>query len=524
MRLALGVRGPFSMAIEIGPHPALKMPTLQTIQEVSGQEMPYSGTLIRGDSGTEAFASMLGSVWLALGSGMIDYQRFDKESTPESRAPRILKNLPTYQWDHDRAYWHESRTSVQFRGGKGNFHTLLGTKCPDGTAKEIRWRNYLHPREMPWLADHQIQGQMVFPAAGYVSAAAELIVDQYGLDFIQMIDFQDFEVGQALTFEADSGIEVIYSFTIIESQETELKATFNCYSDSNRGSSGSVLHASAQVLVAFGNTSYNLPPPGRSNTDSFLGVEEKRFYDSVAEIGYGYTGPFAALSGLRRRMDEATGTIAVPNTPHSGQAFLIHPATLDGAIQSIMLAYSFPGDGRLRTLYLPTKIDRIRVDPAACRAAAIPGSSLPFFSSVADGIFAELSGDVEIYSMSNQTTIIQLEGLHTTPLVPLSSATDVPMFTEMTWGPEIPSLCDLVTAPELDKEQVKMTLDLERVAFFYLRQLSVLSESRDIATEHRPFLSYANSCVSRVASCEQSFARPEWVNDTIDDISRALEG
>ena len=37
---ACTVLGPFDCALEVGPHPTLKGPALQTIQEISGTELP----------------------------------------------------------------------------------------------------------------------------------------------------------------------------------------------------------------------------------------------------------------------------------------------------------------------------------------------------------------------------------------------------------------------------------------------------------------------------------------------------
>lgn len=39
--------GGYQVAIEVGPHPALKVPAIQTIQEVLGKTIPYYGALKR---------------------------------------------------------------------------------------------------------------------------------------------------------------------------------------------------------------------------------------------------------------------------------------------------------------------------------------------------------------------------------------------------------------------------------------------------------------------------------------------
>jgi hypothetical protein len=47
---------------------------------------------------------------------------------------------------------------------------LDGVKCPDGTDNQLRWRNYLHPREVPWLGHHQVQGHSTPPSSSSTNA------------------------------------------------------------------------------------------------------------------------------------------------------------------------------------------------------------------------------------------------------------------------------------------------------------------------------------------------------------------
>lgn len=518
---ATAALGPFDMAIEVGPHPALKGPALQTIQEISGNELSYTGTCKRGMDSREAFASALGAIWISLGEDAVDFTKVDNILLNGPR--RLVKGLPSYSWDHDRVYWHESRTSTAFRDGNEKFHSLLGVQCPDGTLKEIRWRNYLNTREIPWLAHHQVQGQIIFPAAGYISAAVELLIERYGNSSIKLIELQDVIIGQALVLEENVAVEVVYALKISDAQEGSVTAEFNCYSDANKGSSSMSLHASAKIRVVLGNSSHGDLPLGSEHQGSFLEVETDRFYNYVSDLGFGYTGPFHALSNLKRKMDHATGTIAVPIEDSTERPLLIHPGSLDGAIQAIMLAYSFPGDGRLRTLYLPTKIDSIRINPALALELGGPGSELPFYSSVASARFSELSGDVDLYSSDGQYTVVQLQGLHTTPLTPLTAATDVPMFTEIQWAPEEPTGGEVDV--DADFHDQADTLAMERVAHFYLRKLHLSigeSEIPVVVTHHAHLLAYSSHCVSLVQSNDHPWVPSRCSNDTASDILRVL--
>ncbi|KAL2698592.1 hypothetical protein AAEP93_009980 [Penicillium crustosum] len=523
---AVGASGPFDMALEIGPHPALKGPAMQTIQEVSGQVLPYTGTLNRGKNDSEAFSSTLGALWIALGESAVDFAGFEMKTMQKQSIPRLIKGLPSYSWDHGRIYWHESRSSTAMRTEREPFHPLLGVKCPDGTDNELRWRNYLHPREVPWLAHHQVQGQMVFPAAGYISAAVESVVQKYGLGSVQLIDFHDVVIGQALVLEENGGVETIFRLSIDQVQDNCVSASFSCHSDANKGSSNMSLHASATVQIILGDPKHDILPPHAQPQGSFLDLEGDRFYNSVFELGFGYTGPFQALSTLRRKMDEASGLIAVPVDSETETPLIIHPASLDGAIQSIMLAYSFPGDGRLRTLYLPTRIDRLRINPTACAVLGAPGVDLHFYSAVTEARFAELSGDVDIFSADGRHTLVQLEGLHTTPLSPLTSTNDVPFFTEVIWDVDRPTGPQSKKAEDMSPQDRSLALDLERIAHFHFKKLKNSPEysgRTNITWNHTHLLLYAEHCTTSVANGKHKFAKPEWANDTMEDLAPILD-
>lgn len=165
---ALQNSGPFHHAIEIGPHPALKGPAMQIFSEV-GVEISYSGTLRRGENDLQSVAETFGATWSNLGPSGTDFQSLH-QLVLDSTQPKLLKGLPTYTWDHDKPYWYESRKSKVFRTRSDPMHELLGSRCDDGNGEEYQWRNFLSTREILWLRGHQIQSNVVFPAAGYASS------------------------------------------------------------------------------------------------------------------------------------------------------------------------------------------------------------------------------------------------------------------------------------------------------------------------------------------------------------------
>ena len=48
---------------------------------------------------------------------------------------------------------------------------------------------------------------------------------------------------------------------------------------------------------------------------------------------------------MKRKLGMATGLISKPSISDTETSLMVHPVTLDAAIQSIILAYYYPNDG-----------------------------------------------------------------------------------------------------------------------------------------------------------------------------------
>ncbi|CAI4215820.1 unnamed protein product [Parascedosporium putredinis] len=526
LEYAISASGPIDLAIEVGPHPALKSPALQTFKAVTYGEVPYVGTLRRGADDVEALAEGLGSVWQYLGGKAIDFSAFDRRvhgNGSDEDVPRLLKDLPSYAWEHDRVYWHESRYSKGFRSSNQRPHQLLGTKLPDGTENEVRWKNYLHPREIPWLVHHQVDRQIVFPAAGYLSATVEAVAQIYGSRSVQLIDLYDVVIGQALVLEENSSVETLFSFRVIEAAEHYVEAVFSFFSASTKDSTSMSRNAHGNLRISLGASTENeLPSPYISERE-FLEVDPQRFYNTVRDIGLGYTGPFQRIVEARRRSGESSGIIQTPDEESEGETpLIIHPGTLDCAIQSIILAYSFPGDGRIRSIYLPTSIDRLRIDPSSIiRHKGPDAQRLPFFAYITSDRPTDLSGDVEIHSEDGSATLVQLQGLRTTPLTPPAPSNDLQLFFRTSWQPDAPTGNPGLWGGTGNSYDYNLAFAQERVAYYYVKQLHEAippGERLNLQWYHKAFYEYIDHVLAWVEQGTHPFARAEWSNDTQYDL------
>lgn len=524
---AIAEKGSFDAAIEIGPHPALKGPATQTIQDNSGETIPYTGVLSRGQNDIEAFADGLGFLWTRFGEGAVDFTAYDELVSGEPR-PRLLKNLPTYSWDHGRVFWHESRLSRAFRTRQEPVHELLGSRCPDGAEDQVRWRNLLRPKEVPWLHGHQIQGQMVFPGAGYVSTALEAARALVRQERIRLIEVYDLVIGQAMIFDDDdSGVETLFTVTDIAIYNDEmLTANFSFYSSGNAESSAVILNASGRLQVLLGQPSESVLPPRGPPGFNLIEVESERFYASLDEVGFEYSGPFRVLTSLKRKLGAATGRIVNSASSDPTNPLMVHPAMLDCAIQSVILAYCWPGDGRLWSIHVPTRIRRITVNPFLCGSNAGQGAPLHFESAIGADHEAAIDGDVEVYAEDGQRTMLQVEGMHAVPFSGATPANDFHLFSEMTWDVAMPDGKEVARGGGATADDYELAYVMERVAYFYMRNLDedITQQELDKAEpHHKHYLAWVTHMLSRVAGGADYQVKTEWLHDTHDQILEQIK-
>ena len=523
---ALGGEHQFDYVIEVGPHPALKGPASQTISEVIGEKLPYSGCLRRNGNSVEALAECLGGLWSALGSSAVNLAGYESFLSGGAEQ-QVVKGLPSYKWDHERAYYFQSRLSKATLNNDIPTNELLGTRVVDDSATEVRWRNSLHSAEVPWLLQHHAQGQIVFPGMGYVSTALEAVKQLFSKESVRTVEVRDLVISNALMIEENTGIETLFSLTAIKRSTSRITAHFSYLSQQGKDSAKLIENASGDLHVILGEAAEDALHGHFEPDNQMKDIDEERFYEAIDKLGYGYDGPFRALSKLQRQMGTATGVVAIPQATPFFDKMFFHPAALDATVQSILLAYCFPGDTRLQGIHLPTGIDSIRFNFESVSHIG-PGVQLPFRSSVPLGdedITADVGGDVEVFSEDGRFTVIQLQGLHTKPLSPPSAASDLHIFSQVVWKTESPAGGDMELHGARRTIEADMYDAMERVAYFYMRNVdreASASNRQNLLQHHVRFLEWVDFTRSRIEQGTLLHIRQEWEHDSWDDIQKVI--
>jgi hybrid polyketide synthase/nonribosomal peptide synthetase ACE1 len=464
--LVAGSTLPCHVALEVGPHPALKGPFNQTYKRTTGSQLPYQGTLTRNVHDVEALSDSLGFLWSRLGKSSVDFMTYAQAFSASSDTS-LAVGLPTYAWDHTQSFWRESRKSLKFRQRAHPPHPLLGTRSVEDPADSMRWLNYLRLEDVPWLEGHKVEGNVVFPAAGYLVMALEAAraIDQ--TKQIRLIDLSDVHILSAIQLSQESqATETVFTLEVEQNQSDFATGRWTLSTPLNGRDDNWRCNAKGQVRVEYGSTEDSLLPSRNKPIASLTSVDVERFYTSLADIGLEYTGEFKHLDSIERQLGLATAS-ARHITPDLSA--LIHPAVLDSAFQSIFAAYCWPDDGSLQAPFVPTFFQSLRiVDTSHLRN----GEELTIDSVLTNTSERELTADMDIFQ-SDSEPVLQLQGLTCTSLQRPGPSNAKELYTKTEWEVDIASAIARPQTQDTDNASDLELVDLcERLSYLYLRQLN----------------------------------------------------
>ncbi|KND87975.1 Nonribosomal peptide synthetase 14 [Tolypocladium ophioglossoides CBS 100239] len=521
--------GPFDLVLEVGPHPVLRSPCLDSVEEVAGDRPPYSGLLARGKDDVQEFSSALGFIWTHLGPRSVAFDNFSRTVSQSPAARRFMTELPKYPFDHSRQFMSLSRLSGLHSSLRAPPHPLLGKRCHDReTVQGIQWRNILHPKEIPWLHGHQIQGQIVFPATGYIAMAVEAIAILAGTSSIGLVSIEDLRIGRAMAFsDDDTSVETVFDVKIASQTKNEIRAQFSCNSGAPRGHRSTMaLNASGVVTVTMGNQEQGKLPIVEVDNLNTSEVAVDRFYEFLGRLGYNYSWPFHGTTSIRRKADYATGTIEDQSGTNWEDQLIVHPGMLDTALQTTFAAFCCPGDERMWALHVPTSFRSIVINPYFTPLGIGKQRGFKFLSVANDYSKGKVVTELNLFAEEGGHTAIQIEGMQ---LVPLSAAipeNDAVLFSRFDYKIANPD-GELTAADyEFKPKDLKIAIDSERISFYYLRRLveTITGEEKANTLPHyRHLVDWAAHVVPQVMNGRNPHIPEAAKHDTQADVDALLQ-
>lgn len=429
-RLALASGQPqHAVFIEVGPHPALAGPVRQSIQSLSSIDQASSFTFEYTSVLERKVDSVTSSLRLAgrlFEQGVrLDWDAVSALSPPMSATssnttlsrPMVLTNLPPYPWDHSSEHWHSSRVADMYRFRPTPYHDLLGVRVADCTDTEPRWRHKVGLVALPWLADHVVDGVIVFPASGYMcmamEAVAQLCREHHAKETLETLALRDVSFLRALVVPpSPHRIEVQLSFRRLPVSSSPLAFAFSVTALSDGRWHEHCTGSIEATLVQAGDKhdDRTLPilqmqqkPAKRTSVDSDKGhtiatMTAEQIYQDLARAGNSYGPLFSGIQSLNvissedksvSMGNEPIKTKAVISIPDSAavmpaqhqQPHMLHPATLDIIIHATLPMVEHElGRGAV----MPVHVSELLLDVTTDNMPRTPGDQFEVLATLTD--------------------------------------------------------------------------------------------------------------------------------------------
>jgi acyl transferase domain-containing protein/NADPH:quinone reductase-like Zn-dependent oxidoreductase len=357
MQLGACRRKPVYDLIEVGPHSALRRPCQDTLElHPRKAEVRYTSVLSKNMSAAKRVLDLVGTLF-ATGYPVCVTKANQRGRIP-TEVSQCLVDLPGYPFDRQQTYWHESRISRDYRLRGEVPRGVLGARCADWTPLQPRWRKIINTREMPWVADHVVSGNVIYPGAGMLIMALE--ASRQSAVGAQPI--QGFIVKEALFSnpmvlrhdgEAEGNVEAIcqlkpirklnekhanWSEVTISTVHDEVwTECFRCTIQLQYDDTHTEIDGGKEMALACENA--------RREYDDALErcvtpLPSTSFYTYCAERGITYGPSFSILKNIQWNKDgTATGRVNVVQ-PFAEYEGIVHPAIVDAACQVCWLAPS----------------------------------------------------------------------------------------------------------------------------------------------------------------------------------------
>ncbi|KAI1743074.1 polyketide synthase-like protein [Xylaria scruposa] len=335
--------------LEIGAHAALAAPInqIRVAAGLDSRAVPYLPSLIRNQDANlsvkklaaELFANGYELNWEAINS-----------ITPQNRA--VFQELPPYPWDYSNGLrWFEPRSSIELRTRSHIRHELLGSQQLTGNGVDWTWRNVLRVDELPWIRDHNIDNQIIFPAAGYLAVIVESVSRAWvsrepsrALGNGTFV-FCDVAIDSALVLpekdDTENPVELHTTLSLRRLSSKKQSSNIYDFTISSWSVGESIVHCVGNVKVLdtpLGST-ITIPDDELSHESSV-----EKWYKRYREEGIFFGPHFQMLTSVRadpRQLQPAV-QCGIKDCPskleQSASSYPIHPITIDSCFQAAQIS------------------------------------------------------------------------------------------------------------------------------------------------------------------------------------------
>ncbi|GAB1214119.1 hypothetical protein ATERTT37_003279 [Aspergillus terreus] len=553
-------RSNVDVILEVGPHTALGGPIKEilSLPEFEGITLPYMGCLVRKEDARDC---MLAAAVNLLGKGQpANLTRINFPWGLQGPAkPRVLTDLPSYPWNHNNRHWNESRRNQAYRQRSQEPHDLLGVLVPGTNPDAASWRHIVRLSEAPWLRDHVVQGNILYPGAGFVCLAIEAIKMQTAMasatpDAGELAGFKlrDVEIHQALVIaDTADGVEVqtilrpvdgktigargwkqfeIWSVTADSEWTEHARGLITVQMAADTAKTNATSHSSASFLDESGYTRRIDPQ------DMFASLRAKGL-----NHGPMFQNTVSILQDGRAKEPRCVVTIKVADTSSpkdKGRDLqnVLHPTTLDSIVLSSYAAVPSADPSNDDSARVPRSIRKLWVSN---RISNTPGHVFTCNVKMPHHDAQSYEANVSVLDQDGTSEVeplLEMQGLVCQSLGRSAPGEDKEPWNKelcanVEWGPDLALSLGLPGAQDAidkrlntlrdevagtDSRSIEVQTVLRRVCVYFSHDaLEALTETdvANLASHHVKFYKWMKDTVSLAASRRWSAESDTWTSD-----------
>ncbi|KAJ2999173.1 hypothetical protein NUW58_g87 [Xylaria curta] len=497
--------------LEVGPHNALHGPLRSIMTALNMVDTVKLHTILkRGACAVDSALNAAGSLWARGHSlGLLETNMNDLDAAES----RMLTDLPSYPFNHSTEYWFESRLSKESRQPRYERHELLGAPVLDWNRNNAIWRHRISASENPWLMDHKVSDDVLYPAAGMLAMAIEASRQVSSVESnIKGFRFSDVSFHQALKVPSEGGVESRFYLRPCPETSATHGLGWNEFQLFTLSEDEWIEHCRGYVHPDYEAEVSNMANKLHEETqkcDDLRVISKKQIYRAFRNSGNDFGPQFQTLEEIRigptsrtqAKVKNPVRNITASMPYQHLQPHIIHPASLDGIIQANLVPLVWNSQ-QPSTAFVPFYAKELWVS----------ASSLGIDDSYIVSAQAEQRGSLRAEStftaVSHNTGLMMVTGdgfvLSSVPGSGLRTEKSKHIAFHMEWKPD-PTLAgpsSTVEGAADDSGPTYSLLAYESLSLYYMRKVidMELTKELDNMPRHRQlYLAYMKHAVENSA-------------------------
>lgn len=261
--------------------------------------------------------------------------------------------LPTYPWQHER-HWTENKKRAFVPPTEE--HPILGRRIRSSILQpgQALFEARVGSNIPPYLVDHRLYENVVFPAAAYIEVALAAGTELFQQERSeQVLVLEHLMIEQPLFLPDDAQTSTVQSILMPDQSGYEL-----AFSSLNQTIDGGWTRHVRCRLSAESRTPVEAYDLSALKSDIDLPIDIECYYQDFASVGVDYGPSFQLIRSLHTTdSGEVLGLIELPEGIDDSEIYHLHPLIMDGCLQLLAAALRDADDDE--TTYFLVQLARL---------------------------------------------------------------------------------------------------------------------------------------------------------------------